>query len=394
MLELIFAMLLGIAFGFLLGLAPGIHPNTTILLLPLFLAIGFSSLPLLIFLASMAITNAISDIIPSILLGAPDNELSVLPGHRMLLLGQGYQAIKLSVIGSIGAIIFVTALMPIIFFGLPNLYAIIKPYIFLLLILISAFLIYTEKGANKKAVALLCFLLAGIIGLFSQRLPIDNNLVLFPILSGFFGISMLLLQIKSKTEIPEQKEGELYISKKTINRSVIFGSLGGVLSGFLPGVGSSQIAAIATIDKNDRSFLITNAAINAANALMAMLSLYLISKPRSGVAVMIEQAMNIGFNESLIIIAVSLAAAGIAALLTLKSAKIFVKLIRKIDYSKISIAIITLLVFLTFLFTGFYGLLLLATCTALGIFVNLSGIRRGLLMGALIIPTILFYLGV
>ena len=394
MLELIFAMLLGIAFGFLLGLAPGIHPNTTILLLPLFLAIGFSSLPLLIFLASMAITNAISDIIPSILLGAPDNELSVLPGHRMLLLGQGYQAIKLSVIGSIGAIIFVTALMPIIFFGLPNLYAIIKPYIFLLLIFISAFLIYTEKGANKKAVALLCFLLAGIIGLFSQRLPIDNNLVLFPILSGFFGISMLLLQIKSKTEIPEQKEGELYISKKTINRSVIFGSLGGVLSGFLPGVGSSQIAAIATIDKNDRSFLITNAAINAANALMAMLSLYLISKPRSGVAVMIEQAMNIGFNESLIIIAVSLAAAGIAALLTLKSAKIFVKLIRKIDYSKISIAIITLLVFLTFLFTGFYGLLLLATCTALGIFVNLSGIRRGLLMGALIIPTILFYLGV
>jgi len=394
MLELIFALLLGIAFGFLLGLAPGIHPNTTILLLPLFLAIGFSSLPLLIFLASMAITNAISDIIPSILLGAPDNELSVLPGHRMLLLGQGYQAIKLSVIGSIGAIIFVTALMPIIFFGLPNLYAIIKPYIFLLLIFISAFLIYTEKGANKKAVALLCFLLAGIIGLFSQRLPIDNNLVLFPILSGFFGISMLLLQIKSKTEIPEQKEGELYISKKTINRSVIFGSLGGVLSGFLPGVGSSQIAAIATIDKNDRSFLITNAAINAANALMAMLSLYLISKPRSGVAVMIEQAMNIGFNESLIIIAVSLAAAGIAALLTLKSAKIFVKLIRKIDYSKISIAIITLLVFLTFLFTGFYGLLLLATCTALGIFVNLSGIRRGLLMGALIIPTILFYLGV
>ena len=394
MLELIFALLLGIAFGFLLGLAPGIHPNTTILLLPLFLAIGFSSLPLLIFLASMAITNAISDIIPSILLGAPDNELSVLPGHRMLLLGQGYQAIKLSVIGSIGAIIFVTALMPIIFFGLPNLYAIIKPYIFLLLIFISAFLIYTEKGANKKAVALLCFLLAGIIGLFSQRLPIDNNLVLFPILSGFFGISMLLLQIKEKTEIPEQKEGELYISKKTINRSVIFGSLGGVLSGFLPGVGSSQIAAIATIDKNDRSFLITNAAINAANALMAMLSLYLISKPRSGVAVMIEQAMNIGFNESLIIIAVSLAAAGIAALLTLKSAKIFVKLIRKIDYSKISIAIITLLVFLTFLFTGFYGLLLLATCTALGIFVNLSGIRRGLLMGALIIPTILFYLGV
>ena len=394
MLELIFALLLGIAFGFLLGLAPGIHPNTTILLLPLFLAIGFSSLPLLIFLASMAITNAISDIIPSILLGAPDNELSVLPGHRMLLLGQGYQAIKLSVIGSIGAIIFVTALMPIIFFGLPNLYAIIKPYIFLLLIFISAFLIYTEKGANKKAVALLCFLLAGIIGLFSQRLPIDNNLVLFPILSGFFGISMLLLQIKSKTEIPEQKEGELYISKKTINRSVIFGSLGGVLSGFLPGVGSSQIAAIATIDKNDRAFLITNAAIGMANTLMAMLSLYLISKPRSGVAVMIEQAMNIGFNESLIIIAVSLAAAGIAALLTLKSAKIFVKLIRKIDYSKISIAIITLLVFLTFLFTGFYGLLLLATCTALGIFVNLSGIRRGLLMGALIIPTILFYIGI
>ena len=43
-------------------------------------------------------------------------------------------------------------------------------------------------------------------------------------------------------------------------------------------------------------------------------------------------------------------------------------------------------------FTGLHGLFLIVICTTLGILANLSNVKRELLMGVLIVPTILFYL--
>ena len=76
----------------------------------------------------MAVANSISDAIPSILFGAPDegSELELLPGQKMLMKGFGYDAIKLTVIGGIGAAIFLMLLLPAIFFGLPSFYIFIK----------------------------------------------------------------------------------------------------------------------------------------------------------------------------------------------------------------------------------------------------------------------------
>ncbi|MEM7819500.1 MAG: tripartite tricarboxylate transporter permease [Candidatus Aenigmatarchaeota archaeon] len=393
MLEILFFIAFGIAIGVFFGLVPGLHPNLIILLIPFFIALNLESTNLIVLIVSIAVSNSIIDFIPSILLGAPDSgsELSVLPGHKMLMQGYGYQAIKLTVIGGIGSVVFCTLLLPFIIFLVPPLFNFLRPYTYIFLIVIVLVMILTEKSYKKRIIALLCFLVSGFIGIMINNLPIDNTLILFPIFSGLFGLSMLLLQIKNKATIPKQKKKEFFVSKKLINRSVIFGSFGGILSGLLPGVGSSEMTSLASTDKNDKSFLITNGAITTANIILSIMSLWLISRPRSGVAVVLDQIINIGFNEFILIVATALFVCGITAILTLFLSKKFINWIEKIDYSLISKIVLFIIVILTFIFTGTYGIFLLFICCSFGLFVNLMNIKRGILMGVLILPTILFY---
>lgn len=393
MLEIIIFIIFGLVIGVLFGLVPGIHPNLIILMLPFFIALNLNPLTMLAFIVTIAISNTLVDFIPSMLLGAPDagTEMSVLPAHRLLMKGYGYSAIKLTVIGATGAIILVTILLPLIISLIPDLFALIRPYTYILLIFIVLVMILGEKG-NRKAAAAFCFLAAGIIGLFSSALPIDSNLALFPIFSGLFGASMLFLQIRKNTDIPKQHRKEFHVSRRLLNRSVIFGTIGGIFSGLLPGVGSSEIASLASIDRNEKSFLVTMGSIASANILLSILSLWLISKPRSGAAVVINQLAAIGFNEFLFIVFIGILVAGISVIITLGLAKQFIKIIEKTNYTIISKTILIVLVILTLIFTGFYGLFLFFICTCLGIFTNLAQVRRGTLMGVLILPTILFYL--
>ncbi len=392
-LEVLLFLSLGIAFGIFFGLVPGLHPNSIILFIPLLMSLNINAGLLIIFITAVAVANSIIDFIPSILLNAPDagNELSVLPGQRLLISGHGYHAIKLAVVGGVGAVILCILLFPLLFFSMPFIYSSASPYIYIFLIAIAAIMILSEKGV-KKVVALFCFAAAGILGLLASSLPIDNTLILFPILSGLFGVSMIAMQLRNKVAVPKQKHSEIYVSKRLVNRSVISGTTGGIASGFLPGVGSSEIASLMSIDKNDNSFLVSLGAITSANTIISIISIWLIGKTRSGAAVAINQLVNIGFNEILLILAVSLAACGIAALITLRIARKFLNAAEKINYTAVISAVLAFIILMTFLFTGFYGLLLLAICTSLGIFTILSGIKRSNLMGVLILPTILFYL--
>jgi putative membrane protein len=395
MLDILLFLALGVVFGIIMGLIPGIHPNMIILAVPVLAALNLGSMNVLAFIVSMGITNSIVDFIPSILLGAPDpgKELAVLPGHRLLLNGYGYEAIKLSVIGSLGGIIFVAVAFPLLMLVIPSIYAAAGPYIYIFLVSIVLLMILSEHG-KKKIYAAAVFFSSGLIGLIINRLPIDATMILFPVFAGFFAVSMLLLQLRSNTKIPKQRQGQHFISSRLVNKSVIFGSLGGIAAGFLPGVGSSEIATIATVDKNEKSFLITVGALTTANTILSIVCLFLINRTRSGLAVAINQLVQIGFSDVFFIIAVSVVSAGIGCAITLFTAKKFASKIVKINYSMLSVAVISLIFILTLFFTGILGLILLAVCTALGIAANLQCIKRGSMMGVLILPTILFYIGI
>ena len=387
--ELLFFTALGIVLGVIFGLIPGIHPNMIVLSLPLLMTLNLNPVLLIAFVVALGISNAMTDFLPSMLLGAPDgSELAVLPGHRMLMQGHGYYAVKLAVVGGFFSVIFVAIILPVIILSVPLLYDFIRPFIYIILILFSSFMILTEK---RKVLALTCFLLAASIGLMLDSLPVNGLLILFPVLSGFFGASMLLLQLKSKVSVPKQKKGEIYVTQRTVTRSITSGTLAGIAAGFLPGVGTSELSAFASVDKNEKSFLITFGAITTSNVLLSLLSLWLIGRARSGIAVVIEQLTEITLFEVLIMVAAALIAVSLSAVIVLRLARRFISFIEKVNYSTVSGAILLLIVFMTLSFTGIYGLLILITCTSLGIVANITNIKRGLLMAVLIVPTIVFY---
>ena len=96
-LELFLALLLGIFVGTIAGLLPGIHVNliSVFLLSILTFFLNFvEPIVLIVFIVAMTISDTFVSFIPSIFLGAPDEDttLSVLPGHELLLKGKGYEA--------------------------------------------------------------------------------------------------------------------------------------------------------------------------------------------------------------------------------------------------------------------------------------------------------------
>ena len=393
MIEIVLYTLLGLLLGIILGLIPGIHPNMIALLLPFIAAFNIAPANLVAFAISLAVSNTFLDFIPSMLLGAPEagKELTALPAHRLLLQGNGYDAVKLAVIGGLGSVIFLIAAMPLIIIGLPALYGLLKPFTYALLIFITLVIIFSEEKFKGKTLAVFCFLAAGFVGILSDGLNADSTLLLFPILSGLFGVSTLVLSKNTKISVHGKKK-EIFLTTRQRNRAVAFGSIGGIFSGMLPGVGASEIATMTSADKNEKSFIMTVGAVTIANTIMAMLTIWLISKPRSGIAVFVDQLVAVGWNDFLLMVAVSVFVAGLSAVITLRLAKRFVNKIEGTNYGMMNKLVIGLIVAMTIIFTGAYGVLLLVTCTALGIFTNLAGVRRSVLMGVLILPTIIFYL--
>jgi putative membrane protein len=94
------------------------------------------------------------------------------------------------------------------------------------------------------------------------------------------------------------------------------------------------------------------------------------------------------------VIAVSLVTIGIGAIATLFLSKRFLTLVQKFSYKKISLSILGLLLILTIIFTGPIGLLVLVISTAIGLIAPLTGVKRSLGMSVIIMPVILFYLGI
>src|SRR3989338_7134813 len=114
LLEILLAILIGCLLGIITGLTPGVHINlvsVVILSLSPFLSQYVSLLTLSIVIIAMSVTHTFLDSLPSIFLGAPDSgmELSVLPGHKLLLEGRGYEAVILNTIGSLFAVILMVA---------------------------------------------------------------------------------------------------------------------------------------------------------------------------------------------------------------------------------------------------------------------------------------------
>lgn len=403
-LEILLFILAGIACGIFAGLMPGIHPNNLIWILlgilPLLLAFGFSLQAIVALIVSMVVANAITSFIPSIFLGAPEDStaLSVLPGHRLLLEGKGLEAIHLTIIGGVGVIILFVLLMPLLLKVLPIFYSYIRYYIPWVLIGIASVMILSEEK-TKKIWGLIVFLLAGLLGVITLNSTLLEPVFLFfPLFTGLFGISTLLISLSQKARLPKQAKDFGIVKKALAISGIVKGFFTGLIVGILPAVGAAQagtLVQIITRKGDTREFLVALGGINAANTLFALLALYTIARPRSGAAVAVERILgSFTFNDLLLLIATTLITAGIVVIFTFYLSKKFLSFVEKISYDKISLFTIASLIALTAFFTGWIGLLILGVSTAIGLIAPLTGVKRSLCMGVLILPVVLFYLGI
>lgn len=396
-LEILIALLLGVLAGCFTGLTPGVHVNlvSVMVLGASGFFLGFvGEITIAVFIISMAVTHTFLDAIPSIFLGAPDSEmvLGVLPGHRMLLRGEGYQAVKLTVIGSFFGLVLAVGLIPILIPVVTIAYTYLEKVMGWVLLGIVVLMIWGEK---KRLMALGQFLLAGTLGLVVFNFP-GLEQPLLPMLSGLFGIATLVLSLNEKVKIPEQKIGEVKMEKGKMWRGIIVSVFSGGIVALLPGLGSAQAGILGnyiTGDLGDKGFLVLIGGINTVNMVVSLMTFYALDKARNGPIVIVREILEkISFGELMFFLGVCLVVGALATMLTLVFTKKFTKWIVKVNYQKLCYGLIIFVSLLAGYFSGVYGLMVLAVSSAIGIIPALVGVKRSLNMGCLLLPVIVWFL--
>jgi len=161
-IEIFAAILVGSLFGIVTGITPGIHINLVAALLlvisPVLLHY-FSPIILASVIISMSIVHTFLDFIPGCFLGAPDEStaMAIMPTHRLLLEGKGFEAVKLATIGSFLGLLVVLIMLPALILGVPWIFNNLKNYIGIILLAVAFYMISREKGVKGKFWALFIF---------------------------------------------------------------------------------------------------------------------------------------------------------------------------------------------------------------------------------------------
>lgn len=365
---------------------------------------------LAVFLISMSISHALLEFIPSMFLGVPEEGtvLSVLPGHHLLLQGRGREAIRLVALGGYGAIIVTILILPLFALVLPPLYSFMKPYIWILLVVVVIYMfLRLNRNLNSLAWSVVVFLFSGIMGWTMLNSPISSGVSLLCMFTGLFGVSTLIYSLSQRSVIPTQNQFYKLHIDQNILRGIFAGGIAGSILGFLPGMGPAQGSLLAQeisgggdTGENKDGFLVAMSGVNVSDALFSLIAIYLIGNPRSGIAVYVDKIIDaFNYQHLILFIFVSITAVSLSVFLCLKLGDLMSIYIEKIDYNKLSWVVIFFMSFLVLLFTLMehanilFVLLVYITAIALGLLPHYLGLNKSNLMGVLIVPAIVIYIG-
>jgi TctA family transporter len=534
--------LLGAIIGAGTGLVPGMHVNNVALLIlvgqsalssaVLFLfgwaSPSFSDIMLLLstLILAIAVSHTFVSFVPSVFLGAPDEDtaLSVLPGHRMLLRGRGYEAVLLTARGCLwGFVASLALILPLrLLMGSPvDAYDKLRPVMAGVLALVVTLLIYSEgerrkatgrmmikahevggvqllaesdrgrevepwpkfaagddvtiegrvakvwnggmllvRGREKTVVetqddwekddvwvsiqgialpvtrtvtaneqrswAVLLFLLSGSLGwvlLCSPGIQAANwypiqflssanqSMMLFPLFSGLFGLSTMVMSGASRKTIPDQQlELKTKMESWRHGRAVACGTIAGSAVSWFPGVSGASATVIARYlaggepdgrknRDNDREFLVSIGAANASSTVFTLVALFVIFKGRSGATATIGTLLAGGLSpwEPISSVPLAMPLLLVACLLSAMFgytmakaiARLFARKCGKLRYGKLVRGVVVFLLLMILMLTGVLGLFVAGAATAIGVLPPIIGVRRVHLMGSLILPAIL-----
>jgi putative membrane protein len=392
---LVAACITGCCLGVFTGLVPGIHVNT---LLPFMVVLPVSGITGAVMVFSLAVTHTFVDFIPSTIFGVPDEDtaLSILPAHRLLRQGRGYEAIKLTVVGSLGAFAVSCALILPMLYVIPGLYHIVYPHMALILLGFIFFIIISERSKKKISFAVTVFLFSGVYGCTVLTSPLcPEDLILFPVFTGLFGLSTFYISLRDGSEPPPQSiDSKIHLKTARILLNVLRGALAGVAVSLFPGICPAHATAVLSVRSSPREFLVAVSGVNTANAVYALIGLYTVGKARSGAVIAIQDLIHLDVKTMVILLSCGLIAAGFASVAALILARKILKVLPRINYKALMGFISCFLVLMVWLITGLTGILVMIVGFCIGLFPIIMEVHRSHCMGVLLFPALLYYIGI
>jgi putative membrane protein len=399
------AILLGTGIGILLGtmsgIIPGVHANTLAGVLLSFQAVllsFFGPVALAGAMFAALITHTFVDAIPSTFLGIPDADtsLAVLPAHALCLEGNGEEAVRIAALGSACAMVIAVPLSIACFFLLPPLQPFIDWWIGILLIASIGYLIVT---AECPGWGLALFLVSGALGIFTLHYSFlswhtlaGGSAILMPLLTGLFGVSVLLTA--SQGIIPEQHFRGIRLKNRIIMKCTILGTLAGGAVGWLPGLSTASangvLASLINYDTDRRAYILATNAANTANAFIGLAALFALSRMRNGVMVALSELPLPSMSEMTVIGVLAAFSAYTITIALSSSAGKF----NGVDGRLLNRSVIGFILVLSFIITGPFGTAILIISTILGLVPYLVNVPRVYCMGVIMVPVILFSFGI
>jgi putative membrane protein len=369
-------LLLGVLFGTFTGLTPGIHVNTLTVLLE-----GTLLPPLTLF--AMGLTHTYLDAFPSTFLGVPDegSALSILPAHRLVLAGKGMEVIRIALYSSFLATLLFVPIVPL-YLAVAPLYTpkVGKGAVLLLVYL----LVLTEKGTKKIGAALI-IVLSGVVGFTVLRVSLNEPL--YQLLTGLFGVPVVLTALFYETSEVSAGSAELEIGTKSLLSYSLLGTLLGMVASLVPAFTSSQAALIGSFfSKDERSFLTVVYSTNTANFLFSLVNFLETGRARNGI---VTRMPPIGLSALPAFLLASLFVGILVILYGEGISNVLASLIFKVPYRALNFAVLAFLVVLSAYFDGIAGILALSAASIVGLLAILLGVRRVNCMGALMVPILL-----
>jgi putative membrane protein len=400
MMEILLGTLIGVFLGTVSGIIPGIHANT---LAGILLSLQVVLLPFLGPLAlagamfAALVTHTFVDAIPSTFLGIPDADtsLAVLPAHALCLEGNGEEAVRIAALGSACALIIAVPLSVVCFFLLPALQPYFDWWIGILLIATTGYLIVSGEAPGW---ALALFGVSGILGIFALRYAFlswhtfgGTSAVLMPLLTGLFGISVLLTASHGK--MPDQHFSGIRMDDRAVMKSSALGTVAGIAVGWLPGLSTASanavLASLIGYDKDRRAYILATNSANTANAFIGLAALFALSQMRNGVMVALSELPLPSVTELTV---VGVLAGCSAYLITVFLSRSAYRL-NGIRGSLLNRAVIIFVFILCMILTGPFGAFVLLLATALGLVPYCVNVPRVYCMGAIMVPVIFYSFG-
>lgn len=403
----------GAALGTFTGLVPGIHVNTLasvmLIMYPgLESAIsGFTdpaSAPILVSacIMSASVVHSFTDFVPSVFIGAPDPDevLSVLPGHRLMMAGNGMAAVRAAAIGSlVGSGFAVLLAIPVQFLMMNGLADDMDSVTLSVLVFTLCVILINESGSRNRIWALALMTVSGALGCICMNggIPcagiLGEGTLLFPLLTGLFGIPALLGSVGG-CRPPEQHDD---VSDPTGIAPGIKGVITGCIAGWYPGITATAGASLAsafTPEKDPARFISLVASIGTVTSVFSIITLSVSGSGRSGTVLVIKEIVGdslSGFcSPGFLLMLLSTAVAiPIGYIITIRAGKLMTGITGRIDMGLLNKAVICFVSALVLLLTGPYGIVILAVSTLVGLIPVAAETDRIPLSGCLMIPVIL-----